>query len=382
MSEDGPTPRHLLVTNDFPPKVGGIQTYLWELWRRLPADSVTVLTTPYEGDDAFDHAQPFRVERTHQDLLLPTPKLANTINRLAEETNAELIVLDPAIPLGLVGPSLDKPYALVVHGSELIGRVPGGSRLMGRAVRRARAIIAAGNYPADEARRTAGQGKAPPITVVPPGVDTERFRPLEDDQERATARKRFDVADDALLVVGLSRLVRRKGFDVLIEAAARLKPRYPNLTVLVGGTGHEAERLQRIIDRTHAPARLIGRVDDDDLPALYGAADVFAMCCRTRWAGLEPEGFGIVFLEAAATATPQIAGDSGGAADAVEDGITGLVVKHPEDPAAVAHALDQLLADPSKRTTMGQQARRRAEDHFTYDVLARKLAHALTQATG
>ena len=101
--------KHLLVTNDFPPKLGGIQSYLWELWRRLPAEDVTVLTSPHDGAGAFDAAQPFRVERVREPVLLPHPLLARRILALADEVEAELILLDPALPLGLLGPALGRP---------------------------------------------------------------------------------------------------------------------------------------------------------------------------------------------------------------------------------------------------------------------------------
>src|SRR5688572_26723687 len=109
----------LLVTNDFPPKVGGIQSYLWELWRRLPPGEVTVLTTPYPGAEELDRAQPFRVVRDRANVLLPTPALADRIDTLARDVGAGLIFLDPALPLGAVGPRLRAaPYVAILHGAE------------------------------------------------------------------------------------------------------------------------------------------------------------------------------------------------------------------------------------------------------------------------
>ena len=370
---------HLLVTNDFPPKVGGIQTYLWELWRRLPSEDVTVLTTPHPDAAAFDAAQPFRIERTRDRVLLPTPSLKRRIEALRDEVGATLVVLDPAVPVGLIGPTLDTPYAVVLHGSELVGRIPvGGSQAMGEVVKRAVHVIAAGNYPASEARRVAGD-RTPPVTIIPPGVDTERFRPAGDAAARDATRRRFGIPDGADLVVGLSRLVPRKGFDVLVDAASRLRSTHPDLHVAIAGSGRDHDRLQKRIDETGAPASLLGRIDDTDLPGLYAAADVFAMCCRTRWAGLEPEGFGIVFLEAAACGVPQLAGESGGAADAVAHGETGIVVDRPRDPAAVATALASLLDDPARRAEMGRRSRERALAGFTYDHLAARLATLLDE---
>ena len=169
--------KHLLATNDFPPKIGGIQSLLWEWWRRLPADAFTVLTSPYRGDRAWDAEQPYRVVRTREPVLLPHPWMVRQINGIAAKTGAELVVLDPAVPLGIVGPSLKLPYAVVLHGAEVTvpGRLPLSKQVLGHVLRGAEQIIAAGGYPAAEAVHAAGREL--PITVVPPGVDTARFRP-------------------------------------------------------------------------------------------------------------------------------------------------------------------------------------------------------------
>ena len=145
-SGGGPLIRHLLVTNDFPPKHGGIQSYLWELWRRLPAGDVTVLTTPHAGADVWDAAQPFRVARTKERVLLPRPSLVARIDALADEVGAELVVLDPALPLGLVGPRLRHRYGVVLHGAEVTvpGRLPATHAALRRVLRGAAVVIAAG----------------------------------------------------------------------------------------------------------------------------------------------------------------------------------------------------------------------------------------------
>ena len=372
--------RHLLVTNDFPPKVGGIQSYLWELWRRLPPDRFVVLAPRQAGHRDFDAAQPFRVVRAPEPVLLPVPGLARRIDRLADETGAGLVVLDPALPLGLVGPRLRRPYALVLHGAEVSvpARLPMASAALRRVVAGASLLVAAGSYPAAEAERLTGAA-TPPVTVVPPGVDCARFRPLRA-AERMAARSSFGVPAGAPLVVSVSRLVPRKGMDVLVDAAARLAPRFPDLVVAIAGTGRDRRRLERRIARTGAPVRLLGQVGLDHLPALYGCADVFAMLCRNRWAGLEQEGFGIVFLEAAACAVPSVAGRSGGVPDAVLHGETGLVVDHPRRADDVAGALARLLRDAAGRDRMGAAARRRVEAELAYDVLAGRLELALAAA--
>lgn len=363
---------HLLVTNDFPPKTGGIQTYLWELWRRLPPERVTVLAASHPGAAAFDAGQAFRVVRAGR-VLLPTPGLVRRVRALAADVGASVVVLDPALPLGLVGPRLGLPYAVVVHGAEVTvpGRLPVTGTAMGRVLGGAVHLVAAGGYPAAEARR-AVRGVMPPVTIVPPGVDGDRFRPLPA-TARAKARSDLGVADDAELVVGVSRLVPRKGMDTLVRAAGLLAPGRPDLVVAVAGHGRDMARLRRLAEREVAPVRFFGRVHDEHLPALYGCADVFAAPCRSRWGGLEQEGFGIVFLEAAACGVPQVAGDSGGAAEAVVDGETGVVVRRPSDPAEVAAAIAGLLDDRARREAMGKAARRRAVDGFSYDTLAHRL---------
>jgi len=366
---------YLLVTNDFPPKQGGIQSYLWELWRRLPGHPV-VLTGARPDAVAWDRDQPLRIERTRSSVLLPTPTLRRTIDRLAAEVDAPLVLLDPALPLGALGPRLERPYGVVVHGAEVVvpGRLPLVGRALGAVLRGARLVVAAGGYPADEARRAAGV--ALPTVVIPPGVDAERFHPL-DDQARRAVRIRHGVPVDATVVLGLSRLVPRKGFDVLIRAAARLAPTHPELVVAIAGAGRDRARLERLATRAAVPVGFLGRVPDDDLASVHAMADVFAMACRSRWFGLEQEGFGIVFLEAAAAGVPQVAGASGGSHEAVVDGVTGSVVRDPRSPTAVALALAALIDHPDRRARFAAAGRRRVEEELTYDVLARRLAAAL-----
>ena len=367
---------HLLVTNDFPPKLGGIQSYLWELWRRLDPTSFTVLTTPHEGAAAWDAAQPFRVDRVGERVLLPTKNLTRRIDGLADEVGADLVLLDPALPLGHVGPGLHRPFGVVVHGAEVTvpGRLPGVQLDLRRTLRAASLVIAAGHYPADEARRAAGRDV--PVVVVPPGVDTERFVPLSDEQ-RAEARDHFGLDPVAPLVLSVSRLVPRKGMDVLIRAVARVADRLPEVTLAIAGHGRDRGRLERVARRHGAPTRFLGRVDDDQLPLLYGCADAFAMLCRNRWLGLEQEGFGIVFLEAAASGVPQVAGASGGSAEAVEHERTGFVIDPASDAVGAASALKRILTDRDLARELAEASRQRAVADYSYDGLARDLEAGL-----
>lgn len=303
--------------------------------------------------------------------------MVRRVRALASEVGAELVVLDPALPLGLIGPNLGLPYAPVLHGAEVTvpGRLPVTRRLLGRVLREASLVIAAGGYAESEARRVESQ--LPTIVRIPPGVDTSRFVPLPA-IERASTRTHLGLPATGPLVLSVSRLVPRKGMDVLIEAAARLREGgRPDLTVAIAGSGRDRGRLERLIARRNAPVRLLGRVPDPDLPGLYASADVFVLACRSRWAGLEQEGFGIVFLEAAAAGVASIAGDSGGAAEAVLAGETGEVLRHPDDPAALARVLGRVIDDPEIPRRQGQAARGRAVAEFAYDVLAERLRAAL-----
>ena len=369
--------RHLLVTNDFPPKVGGIQSYLWELWRRLPPDDAIVHTTPHDGAAAFDAAQDFTIVRSREPWLFPNPLLIRRVNRLAGQYEAAVVILDPALPAGLIGPHLDRPYGVVLHGAEVTipGRVPGLRQLLNRVLSNADAIIAAGGYPAQEAARSLRRA-LPPCTIIPPGVDVTRFTPLTADQKR-TARARLGLSSNGPLVMSVSRLVPRKGLDTLIRASVVLRKEFPDLTVAIAGSGRDSRRLTRLIAELGAPVTLLGQVPDDDLVDLYTASDAFSMLCRSRWLGLEQEGFGIVFVEAAAAGVAQVAGRSGGAHEAVDHGTTGLIVDDPRDATAAAEAIATILRDPVLADDMASASRQRAELEFNYDVLAARLHDAI-----
>jgi phosphatidylinositol alpha-1,6-mannosyltransferase len=378
---------HLLVTNDFPPKVGGIQAYLWELWRRLDPSTFAVLTaSSHPGAQAFDRAQAergFRIERVAGRVLAPTPRLVRRIRATAGRVGAEVVVLDPAFPLGVIGPHLGLPYAVLLHGAEVAvpGRLPLSRQVLARVLEKSDLVISAGGYPAAAATRAVRNGALPPVVEVPPGVDLQRFRPLAAG-ERDRARSDLGLDGDGPLVVSVSRLVPRKGMDVLIDAAIRLRPDFPGLTVAIAGRGRDSQRLAGRIAEQSAPVHLLGGLSDEDIPRLVGAADVFVMLCRNRWLGLEQEGFGIVFLEAAAAGVPQVAGASGGAGEAVEDGRTGLVVRRPTDVGAATRAIGRLLGDQALRSEMGDASRRRAEASFDYDRLAPRLAASLADMEG
>ncbi len=363
----------LLVTNDFPPKLGGIQSVLWEFWRRLPPAETTVLTVSHDGHQVWDAQQAFRVERTRGGVLWPSPGLAERVDALAAEVAADVVFVDPMLPLGLIVSRLssDRPVIVVAHGAEITvpGRLPGLNLISRHVLRAASGVVAFGGYPAGECSRAAGRPLA--VLELPCGIDGARFRPL-DAASRALARKRYDLDPDRPLVLGQSRLVPRKGFDTLIDAVAHLDDA---VQLAIGGQGRDEARLRRrahergITDRVH----FLGRIADSDLAEVFAMADVFAMLCRDRWAGLEAEGFGVVFVEAQACGVPVVAGRSGGSHEAVIDGETGYVVD-PHDVGAVAAALEQLIGDDCRRQQFGRAARQRAIGELDYQCLVPSLA--------
>lgn len=369
--------KHLLVTNDFPPKIGGIQNYLYELWRRLDPDSFVVVTTSHLNADSFDAQQAFEVVRLDQKVLLPSAKLARKIRAIAEECGASFIVWDPALPIGSLASKVGLPYGIVLHGAELTipARLPITSRLLRKILGGARFVISAGQYPKSELEQLFQRNPSlmPEIFEIPPGVDPIRFEPLNIIASE-NYRSLLGINEGEFLVSSVSRLVPRKGMDTLIKAAGLLAEAHPQLRVLIAGTGRDQRRLTRLIRKHKAPVRLLGTMSDEELPFLLGASEAFAMLCRNRWGGLEQEGFGIVFLEASSCAIPVIAGFSGGSCEAVTHEQTGFVVYKPKSSRKVAEAISMLITNDAARRQMGIKGRSRALEEFSYDVLSEKLA--------
>ncbi len=385
---------HLLVTNDFPPKIGGIQSYLWELWRRFPAGAAEVLTTPYAGTAAFDAAAPLPITRTKQKWMAPTRGLREQIAAHANRMGTDFVLLDPALPMGWLGPQLQSEglrYGVVLHGAEVTvpGRLPLVRSALAKVLADAELVVAAGGYPLAEGERAIGR-KLPSI-VIPPGVDVERFVPFARSENpeteastRSELRRGLGLPVVGPLIVCTSRLVPRKGFDTVIAAAGQIAVEFGTLTVAISGGGRDRERLERKAQETmtkHAnlDVRFLGRTTDEQLVQLLQAGDMHAMICRNRWGGLEQEGFGIVFLEAAACGTPQVAGASGGSAEAVVDTETGLVVANPKSVTQVAVAMRTLLNDPALRAMMASSGRQRVVNELTYDILAAQLHSKISQ---
>ncbi len=377
--------QHLLLTNDFPPKRGGIQNYLYELWSHLDPGSFSVFTTETGREDrVFDRAQSFEIVRVRGPLL-PTPALRRRVMAHAARTNTDLICVDPIFPLGLAAPHLGLPYLLLGHGAEITvpAVVAPLRKAMARSMAGAVGIITSGSYPQRvvEELVTRSGLTAPPTFSIAPSVDLDYFRPPNGD-ERREARRELGVGESEVVVLFVSRLVPRKGADRLLQALGHSTLSGRKVCAVLVGEGRDRRRLERIALRNGIDARFTGAVSRRSLRSLYHAADLFAMLCRDRWFGLEQEGFGIVFLEAQACGLPVVAGRSGGSPDAVLEGRTGVVVQSPGSVPLVTKELDRLLMAEDLRAEMGHAARRWVSEEFRIGDAAQQLQTILEWSRG
>ncbi len=374
-------PKTLLVANDYPPRVGGIQRTLESLVRTFPPDRVAVLCPSFEGADAFDAAAPYAVIRQGARFLWPTRALARRVEAAVDDLGAEVVLFGATYPLGLLGPGLAKrgtPYLAAAHGFEYwLSIAPGSHGLMARATSRASRVPVMCSAFIARVVRTAVPERVP-VSVLYPGADVEAFRP---ELQFEDLRERHGVVGRPL-VVCVSRLVPRKGQDVLIRAMPQIRSRVPDAALLIVGDGPYRAKLEALAVRAPTGSVVFaGQVSEADLPRYYRAGDVFAMPCRSRLGGLEVEGWGNVFIEAAACARPVVVGDSGGARESLVDGETGVLVDGT-DAAAVAEAVAGLLEDPARAEAMGRAGRARVERAFTWERAADQLAGWLRGAVG
>ncbi|MGZ5364171.1 MAG: glycosyltransferase family 4 protein [Mycobacterium sp.] len=373
--------RVLLVTNDFPPRRGGIQSYLQELVVHLAdtgAHTLTVYAPKWKGSDEFDRAAAYEVVRHPTTLMLPEPSVAKRMRRLIERHSADTVWFGAAAPLALMAPlARDAGAGRVIastHGHEV-----GWSMLpLARtALRRIGSGTDAVTYISSYTRRRFASAFGPRAALehLPAGVDTERFAP--DEVARAELRARYRLGDRPV-VVCLSRLVPRKGQDMLIRALPAIRQRVSDAALVIVGGGPYGTSLRRLANDFGVSDHVVftDAVPGDELPAHHAMADVFAMPCRTRGAGLDVEGLGIVYLEASASGVPVVAGRSGGAPETVLDDQTGLVVDG-WDVGAIAATVSDLLADPARAARMGAAGRRWVVDNWQWKDQAAKLADLL-----
>lgn len=370
-----PVARTLLVTNDFPPRQGGIQNYLRALADRLPAGQLAVYAPAWEGAAEFDAGLGYPVHRHPTSLMLPTPDVARRAAELAREHGATTVWFGASAPLALLGPALRRRAGIErviasTHGHEVgWSMLPGARQLLRRIGDDADALTTISRY--TRTRLAPAFGPKAALVHVPSGIDTELFRP--DPAARARLRARYGLGE-APVVVCVSRLVARKGQDSLIAALPALRSRVPGTRLLIVGDGPYGPALRRLAARHGVTCDVVftGAVPAAELPAHQAVGDVFALPCRTRGGGLDVEGLGIVLLEASACGVPVVAGDSGGAPETVREGETGHVVGG-RDPDALVGALAELLADRDRARTMGAAGRAWMEREWTWPVQVARL---------
>ncbi len=364
--------RTLLVTNDFPPRPGGIQQFVHNLALRLPPDEVVVYSSTYEGAAAFDAEQPFEVVRNKTQMLLPTPAVAREVQRLARDRECDRVLFGATAPLGLLAQGLRAQAGVervvgLTHGLEAgWAALPGSRALLKRIARGCDTITYLGDY--FRRRLEPAIGSLTSLRRLAPGVDIDDFHPNVDG---GMVRKRHDLGGRPVIVC-ISRLVPRKGQDSLVRAMPHVLKKVPDAVLLIVSDGPYRDTLDKLARDLGVATSVVftGKIAWAELPAHFAAGDVFAMPCRTRWGGLDVEGLGIVYLEASATGLPVIAGNSGGAPDAVLEGETGYVVG---DLTGLVDRLVELLSDPDAARAMGAAGRAWVEREWRWDLQAERL---------
>ncbi len=372
--------RALLLAYTFPPRIGGREAYLYELFSRLEPLEVAVLTPQEEGAGRFDAEAPFpiyRVPRRRWFWFMEGRRsrirwLVEVVRRL-HLRRTDLLYCGVAIPDGLTGwmlaRSLGMPYVPFTYAKEIIEPLasPRLEEWRRRVLQEAETVITISRYARQLLREQGVSDER--IVIIPPGVDVHRFRP--DPEAGALIRRRYRLGDDPLILT-VARLTPRKGHDLVLRALPALRKQFPDLRYAIVGVGQDAARLHQLaLDYGVVDAVLfVGAVEDADLPGWYNAADLLVM--PNRMEGGDVEGFGIVFLEAAACGKPAIGGRSGGSEDAIVDGKTGYLVE-PASVGDLIAAVARLLADPQLAQAMGKAGRARVEREFTWERSARRL---------
>ncbi|MCL1593927.1 MAG: glycosyltransferase family 4 protein [Actinomycetia bacterium] len=345
--------RLLVITNDYPPKPGGIQMYLGNLLAAYDGESMVI--APHDTDVPSEETN---VVRGNQRYMLPGKETKALVSHTIDSFEPDAVLFGAPHPLPQLGPWMREtfgvPFGILNHGAEVTipGSIPGSRQLLGRTLAAADVRFAVSRF---TARKVTAVAKRP-TNLLGAGVDIGTFTP-------ADIKPRRDVP-----VVGcVSRFVPRKGQSRLLRAVAELDR---DVQVVFVGKGRDETKLRRLAQRLDVNVRFEVGVEWSALPGLYRSMDIFCMPCSSRWGGLEVEGLGLVFLEAAASGLPVLAGDSGGSPETVLPGETGFVVSSVSD---ITDGLTILLDDPSKAESMGHAGRQFVEAEFTWDRVVERL---------
>jgi phosphatidyl-myo-inositol dimannoside synthase len=369
----------LVVTNDFPPRVGGIETFVFTLCGSLPSSKVVVFTSRMAGARQVDRALDYPVVRDRSRVLVPTPRVGRAVRSIAREYGCDRVLFGAAAPLGLLAPGLQRAgirrLVALTHGHEVWWAALPGARA---ALRRIGDGVDVLTYVSEFCRERISPALSAPAAArmvrLSPEVDVDHFTPQA---EGAPWRRRWQV-DDRPVVLSAARLVARKGHDTLLRAWPRVLAACPDAVLVIVGDGPMRPVLQRAVRRKglSTSVRMVPGVPWSQMPGVYAAADVFAVPCRTRLLGLQPEAFGIVFLEAAASGLPVVAGASGGVPETVLDGRTGYVVA-PRDLDQLVRRIVSLLSTPATAAAMGARGRQEVSAHHASGRSARVLRDLL-----
>ncbi|WP_439033133.1 glycosyltransferase family 4 protein [Gordonia terrae] len=372
--------RTLLITNDFPPRPGGIQSYLQNLVDRLPPEDIVVYAPRWRGDShrEFDADVPYRVYRHPTTLMLPTPAVARRAADIIRREEISTVWFGAAAPLAVLAPAVRsagvRRVVASTHGHEVgWSMLPGSRQVLGHIGRHTDVITFVSRY--TRGRFAAAFGAGASLEYLPPGVDTERFAP--NPELRLRFRERHALGERPTILC-LSRLVPRKGQDTLIRALPLIRNTIPDAALVIVGGGPYAKTLRELAESAGVAEDVIftGTVPADELAAYHNIADVFAMPSRTRGGGLDVEGLGIVYLEASATGVPVVAGLSGGAPETIVEGVTGTAVDGT-DVDAVALAILSILGDRTAAAEMGRAGRRHVVDDWQWGQMAARLRQLL-----
>jgi phosphatidylinositol alpha-1,6-mannosyltransferase len=359
-----------VVTNDFPPRIGGINYYVDQLMRRFPPGSVTIFTSKFAGWQEFDRDYPHDVIRLETEMMLPTPAVRRRLHDELRSRKPDIVAFGATWPLGHMGPAIKRklgiPYFGFTHGLELTGAlVPGLLRHIGR---HASLLTSASEWSRKKLEPAFGlEGRMP---VLPSGIDTERFHP---DISDAVVRERHQLGN-APVICCVSRLVPRKGQDMLIRALPAIRREVPDARLLIVGVGPYEKALRKLAADTRVADRVVfvGAAPYEELAAYFRAGDVFAMPCRLRWFGFDVEALGAVFLQGASVGRPVIVGNSGGAPEALIPGETGLLVD-PTNPEPIAEAITALLTDRTRAERMGRAGAEWVHREWTWEHMSDRL---------
>lgn len=374
----------LFVTNDFGPRAGGIETFIIGLIERLPKSSIIVYTSAQENTEAYDAEwlRNFGVEvmRDKAKILLPTPRVNRAVARIVSEREIRTVAFGAAAPLAWMSSKLRKAGAerivALTHGHEVWwAKVFPFNLILRRIGSTTDSLTYLGDFTRSAISKALTSKSAAAMQKIAPGIDIEHFKEMD-----ATALRQSLELNEKKVIVSVGRLVHRKGQDFLIESMPQILKQVPDAHLLLVGQGPYRAHLEKLVTKRSLQKNVsfIGRIQYKDLPGYICVGDIFAMPSRSRFAGLEVEGLGIVYLEASACGLPVIAGASGGAPDAVIKGVTGFVVDGTNTEEIAKRSIE-LLLDENLRRSMGSAGRAWIEKEWRWQIWAGKFSELLVR---